>query len=120
MKHVFHLSTCSSCRRILKEIAPGNDFFIQNIKDQAVTSDQLDLLATLSGSYQSLFNRQARKYREMELFKKELSEDEIRQLILQEYTFLKRPIFVIGSQLFICKNKDSITSLKKAMQLIRQ
>jgi arsenate reductase-like glutaredoxin family protein len=104
----------------LKEIAPGDDFLLQNIKDQAVTSDQLDLLATLSGSYQSLFNRQARKYREMELFKKELSEDEIRQLILQEYTFLKRPIFVIGSQLFICKNKDSITSLKKAMQLIRQ
>ncbi|MBN2745029.1 arsenate reductase-like glutaredoxin family protein [Breznakibacter xylanolyticus] len=116
MKHIFHLSTCSSCRRIIRDIAPNEEFTLQNIKDESVTPEQLDYLAGLSGSYQALFNRQARKYREMELYKRELSESEIRQLILDEYTFLKRPIFVLDSQLFICKNKESINRLKNLLQ----
>lgn len=97
-------------------MSPGNDFTIQNLKEVAISAEQLDHLASMSGSYVALFNRQARKYRELELFKRELSESEIRQLILDEYTFLKRPIFVIDSKLFICKNKESIGNLRRVLE----
>lgn len=93
---------------------------MQNIKECSITPQQLDMLAELNGSYSSLFNRQARKYREMELYKQELSDAEIRKLILSEYTFLKRPIFVIGKKIFICKNKENISQLKHLIDQSKQ
>jgi arsenate reductase (glutaredoxin) len=118
MKHVFYLDTCSSCRRILKEISPSSDFLLQNVKETPINEEQLNMLANLSGSYESLFNKQARKYREFELFKKDLSEDDYKTWMLKEYTFLKRPIFVINSSLYICKNKENIGNLKDKIKNI--
>jgi arsenate reductase len=45
----------------------------------------------LAGSYEALFSRRAMKYRSMGLNEMELSEDDYRKYILEEYTFLKRP-----------------------------
>ncbi|MBN2165833.1 MAG: hypothetical protein JW717_06100 [Marinilabiliaceae bacterium] len=118
MKLVYFLDTCSSCRRIIKDINPGMEFKFQNIKLQPINEDQLDYLASINGSYESLFNKQARKYRKLELFKKDLNENDYKQLILNEYTFLKRPIFVIGTSIYICKNKSNIGNLKDRMKSI--
>ena len=118
MKHVFYLDTCSSCRRILRDINPGTEFEFQNIKNSPISEEQLDLLAELNGSYESLFNKQARKYREMELFKKELEEKDFKNLILKEYTFLKRPIFLINSSVYICKNRTNIVNVKDKIKSI--
>lgn len=112
MKHIFYLDTCSSCRRILRDVNPGGEFEFQNVKESPISEKQLDYLAELNGSYESLFNKQARKYREMKLFEKALTEDDYRSLILKEYTFLKRPIFVVNTSIFICKNRNSIGNLK--------
>jgi arsenate reductase (glutaredoxin) len=119
MKHVFYLDTCSSCRRILRDVNPSKEFSLQNIKDQPINETQLNYLASLVGSYEALFNKQARKYRELELFKQELSEGDYKSLILKEYTFLKRPIFVINTSLYICKNKASIVNLKDRIKSLR-
>lgn len=117
MKHVFYLDSCSSCRRIIRDVNPGNDFVLQNLKQTPISESQVDFLASATGSYESLFNKQARKYREMELFKREISESEYKSLLLQEYTFLKRPIFVLDSNVFVCKNKDTINNLKSRLKI---
>ena len=63
----------------------------------------------LAGSYEALFSRVALKYRSMGLNTMKLTEKEYRKYILQEYTFLKRPVMVIGDRIFI-GNAPKVTS----------
>lgn len=120
MNHIFYLDSCSTCRRIIKELEPGKHFHLQNLKIEPISATQLDMLAGLTGSYVQLFNKQSRKYREMGLFDKNLSENDVRDLILQEYTFLKRPIFLINNRAYICRNKETINQLKALLDQSRQ
>ncbi len=99
MKKIFHLASCPTCRRIIKEVNPGEDFIFQDVKLQPITEKQLNELYLLTNSYSELFNKQARKYRELGLHKKNLTEEQIKNFILNEYTFLRRPIFVIDKRI---------------------
>jgi arsenate reductase len=115
MKKAYYLSTCSTCKKILKDIDAPNDLILQDIKTNKISPEQLDEMKSLSGDYESLFSRRAMKYRQMELQDKNLSEDDYRNLILEEYTFLKRPVFIIDKAIFIGSAKKTITQLKKAL-----
>jgi arsenate reductase len=101
MKKIYHLSTCSTCKRILAELKPGKAFVLQDIKTEPLTPAQLDELARLAGGYEPLFSRIALKYRAWGLGAKTLAEKDYRRYILQEYTFLKRPVVVDGKHIFI-------------------
>jgi len=114
-KKVYHLATCSTNQRILKELGIGEEFEYQNIKVEKISPEQLEEMKKLSGSYESLFSRRARKYRLLELNKKELGEEDYKNYILEEYTFFKRPIFLVGDQLFFGSMKKSVESLKEAL-----
>lgn len=115
MKKAYYLSTCSTCKKILDEINTPNDLILQDIKTNKISPEQLDQMKSLSGNYESLFSRRAMKYRQMELQDKALSEDDYRQLILDEYTFLKRPVFIIDDEIFIGSAKKTIAQLTKAV-----
>jgi arsenate reductase-like glutaredoxin family protein len=115
MKIVFHLSTCDTCRRILKELSPGSDVRLQDIKSERITESQLERLALLSGGYEPLFSRKAVKYRTLGLGEKQLSEVDYRRLILDDYTFLKRPIVVISDKIFIGNAANTVTEAKNAL-----
>ena len=43
------------------------------------------------------------------------SEAEIKKLILEEYTFLKRPVIIIGTQIFVGNSKAEIEKAAKAL-----
>ena len=88
-----------------------NDFEKQDIKANAITLDQIDEMKDLSGSYESLFSKRSMKYRAMGLHEKTLSEEDMRLLITEEYTFLKRPVFVVENQVFIGNSKKVIQEL---------
>lgn len=113
MKKIYYLSTCSTCQRILKELKPDKSVILQDIKTEAITSSQLEELAKLAGSYEALFSRIALKYRSMGLNTMKLGEKEYKKYILQEYTFLKRPVIVINGKLFIGNSKNTILAAKK-------
>lgn len=98
---IYHLATCSTCQRILKEIPKLKRFKLQDIKTQPLTAKELDELKKLAGSYEALFSRVALKYRSLGLNTMTLTEKDYRKWILQEYTFLKRPVVVIGKEIFI-------------------
>lgn len=110
MNKVYHLSTCSTCARILKELDLSPDFVQQDIKTEPISEEQLHEMATLSGSYESLFSRRAIKYKELGLKDKNLSEEDYKKYILQEYTFLKRPVLTIGKKIFIGNSKKTVAS----------
>ncbi|MEP5610613.1 MAG: ArsC/Spx/MgsR family protein [Cyclobacteriaceae bacterium] len=112
MKKVYYLSTCSTCTRILNELGPlVADFEKQDIKTEAMTFGQVDQMKELSGSYESLFSRKAMKYRSMGLGEKTLTENDYRELIQEEYTFLKRPVFIVVDKIFVGNSKKIVESL---------
>lgn len=113
---MYHLDTCNTCQRIIKDLEmEGKGIELQNIKAEKITAEQLDRMAELSGSYESLFSRRAMKYRSMGLNEKTLSESDYRSLILEEYTFLKRPVLVLGDQIFVGNTKKNVEAAKTAI-----
>ena len=112
MKKVYFLQTCDTCRRILKEINLDG-FEKQEIKTNPLTVEQLEEMRALANSYESLFNKRAKLYREKDLKNQQLSETDYRQYILDEYTFLKRPVFIIEDKIFIGNSKKVIEALKE-------
>lgn len=98
---IYYLGTCTTCERILKEIPNLKSFTLREIKGDPITPAELDAMKKLAGSYEALFSRIALKYRALGLGKMTLTEKDYRKYILQEYTFLKRPVMVLDKEIFI-------------------
>lgn len=113
MKKFFYLSTCSTCKEIIKEIDPkGHGFEMQDVKFHPISEKDLELLHKLTGSYEALFSKRSQKYKELNLKDKPLMEKDYKELILSEYTFLKRPVLVDGKKIFIGKTKELLEAYK--------
>ena len=108
MNKIYHLPTCNTCQRIIGELNGGEGFVLQNVKDKHISAKELDALQKQTGSYEALFNRRAMKYRQRGLHEQELTEKDYRKLILEEYTFLKRPIVIIDGKAFVGNAKKSL------------
>ena len=113
MKKAYYLQNCSTCNRILSDLKWNNE--AQEIRSEKITSDQLEQMSKLAGSYEALFSRRAIKYKSMGLKEKALQEDDYKRLILEEDTFLKRPVFIIEDEIFIGNSKSVIDSLKQKL-----
>ena len=119
-KKVYYLKTCDTTRRILKEVSEYLDGFeFQEIKEQPVTARQLEEMKVLAGSYEALFSRRAKKYKEMGLKDQKLTGADYKYYLLQNYTFLKRPVFIIGDDIFIGNSKKNLSALKEKLQNIK-
>lgn len=110
MKKIYYLKTCDTCKRIMKSI-PLDGFELQEIKTHPISPSQLEGIYTLAGSYESLFSRRAKKYKAMGLKDQQLNETDYQQLILSDYTFLKRPVIIINDQIFIGSDKKNLQQL---------
>ena len=92
-----------------------SDFEKQDIKTQQMTLEQVDQMKELSGTYESLFSRKAMKYKSMGLADRSLTEEDYRQLIQEEYTFLKRPVFILNDKIFVGNSAKTIEQLKAVL-----
>jgi arsenate reductase len=115
LKKVYHLSTCDTCKRILKEVNLPDDVEQQDIKTQPITSTQLEEMQSLSGNYESLFSKRAQLYRKRDLKNKDLKEEDFKNLILEHYTFLKRPVFMLDGKIFIGNSKKTVEAVKQQL-----
>lgn len=112
MKKVYHLKTCNTCTRIIKSLDLPNDVTFQDIKEEEISVKQLEVLAALSGSYEALFSRRAKLYKEMGLKDQNLTETDYKHYILDHYTFLKRPVIVFKDQIFIGNSSKTVEAAK--------
>ncbi|MFV0590707.1 MAG: arsenate reductase family protein [Draconibacterium sp.] len=115
-RKVYFLSTCDTCRRIMKEVGIDDSFEQQDIKFSPVSEEQVDHFYQFTGSYEALVNKRARKLKEA-LAETPAHEDaDYKTLLLRDYTFLKRPVFEIGSELFVGNAKNTVQAIKAKLK----
>ena len=113
MKVVFYLKTCNTCTRIIKELKLDSSFEFREIKSRPLTINELEMIYDLSKSYELIFNKRAKLFSEKKLKGVALTELEYKNFILENYTFLKRPVIITGEKIFIGNSKENILDLRK-------
>lgn len=115
MKKIYYLSTCDTCKRIINEINLPEDFEFQDIKTQPITKVQIEEMRSLTNSYEALFSKRARLYKELDLKNKSLTEEDYKNYILEHYTFLKRPVIIYNNNIFIGNSKKVVEAAKNTI-----
>ena len=116
MQKVYHLSTCDTCKRILRTLDLPDSFVKQDIKTEEITVKQLEALRELSGSYEALFSKRAKLYKERNLKDEKLAERDYKNLILEHYTFLQRPVIVNNGEIFIGNSRKTVEAAKESIK----
>ena len=84
-----------------------------DIKQNRITQKELEEMQQLSGSYEALFSKKAILYKSMDLKNKALTEDDYKNFILEHYTFLSRPIFIIDNKIYIGNSQQNMLQVMK-------
>ncbi len=112
---IYYLASCDTCRKIIKSLPNTDKLEFQDIRQNPITEQQLDEMYQLSGSYEALFSRKAQLYKSMDLKSKNLTEADCRNYILEHYTFLSRPVFIIDGKIYIGNSQKNIAEVIKAL-----
>ena len=72
-------------------------------------------MSSLSGSYEALFSKKAQLYKSLDLKNKALTEDDYKKYILEHYTFLSRPVFIIDQKIYIGNTQQNMLQVMKAL-----
>lgn len=114
MNKIYYLASCDTCRKIIKSL-PENDLVFQDIRQDPITEAQLEEMYKLSGSYEALFSKKAQLYKSMDLKNKSLTEADFKKYILEHYTFLSRPVFIIDGKIYIGNSQKNVAEVIKAL-----
>ncbi len=112
---IYYLGTCDTCRKIIKSLPKDVDLVFQDIKQDRITLEELEEMHRLSRSYESLFSKKAILYKTMDLKNKQLSESDYKNLILENYTFLSRPVFIINDGIYIGNSQQNMLQVMKVL-----
>ena len=91
-----------------------DSFTLQDIKEEPITVKQLEEMHALTNSYEVLFSKRAKLYKEMGLKDENLQEVDFKRYILEHYTFLNRPVIIINDKIFVgnsAKNVEAAIAL---------
>ena len=115
---IWYLSTCSTCKKIINELnIKEKEFEFYDLKENPIKKEELEEIQKKSHlSYEELFNKRAQKYTKTNLKEKLKSDNDFKEAILKEYTFLKRPIIKINNKYFIGNNKKVVEEAKKEVE----
>lgn len=116
MNAFFYLSTCNTCTRIRQDLQLDEHIELREIKSTPISPEEIEAMKELAGSYEALFSRRAMKFRSMGLHEQNLEETDYRRLILEEYTFLKRPVLLLDDQIFVGNSKKVVAAGREALQ----
>jgi arsenate reductase len=115
MDIIYYLASCDTCRKIIKSLPKEHDFKFHDIKQDPITVEELEKMRELSGSYEALFSKKAVLYKSMDLKNKSLTEDDYKKYILEHYTFLSRPVFIIKDKIYIGNTQQNMLQVMKAL-----
>ena len=88
----------------------------REIKAKPVTEEELQELYALTQSYEALFSKKSTQIKERNIDVKSLQEEDFKTLILEDYRFLKRPVFIINQEIFIGSDKKNVEVLRERLK----
>jgi arsenate reductase len=115
MNKIYYLASCDTCRKIIKSLPQNHNLAFHDIKQNPITVEELEEMHKLAGSYESLFSKKAQLYKSMDLKNKSLTEDDYKKYILEHYTFLSRPVFIINEKIYIGNSQQNIHQVHLAL-----
>jgi arsenate reductase len=92
-----HCTTCQKAAEYLENKGVAVESF-HDVKTERLSRAEVQKLAALVGGPEALFSRRAMKYRSMNLGERELDDDDLLDLMAEEYTFIRRPVLVDGGR----------------------
>lgn len=114
MDKIYYLASCDTCRKIIKSL-PENNLIFHDIRQDPITPEHLDEMHRLAGSYEALFSRKAQLYKSKGLKDQKLTEADFKKYILEHYTFLSRPVFIIGGKIYIGNSQKNVNEVIAAL-----
>jgi len=108
MDKIYYLASCDTCRKIIKSLPKDHNLAFHDIKQDPITVEELEQMRKLSGSYEALFSKKAQLYKSMDLKNKSLTEEDYKKYILEHYTFLSRPVFIIKNKIYIGNTQQNM------------
>lgn len=115
MNKIYYLASCDTCRKIIKALPENHNLSFHDIKQNPITVEELETMYQLSGSYEALFSKKAQLYKSMNLKNQTLTEDDYKKYLLEHYTFLSRPVFIINDKIYIGNSQQNIHQVHLAL-----
>jgi|TARA_B110000240_G_scaffold60647_1_gene69061 arsenate reductase len=112
MNKIYYLSTCYTCKKIINSWKLNKSIKLIDVKKNPINSKGLEEVYLISKNYEDIFNKRALLFREVKKETKNITENTYKELILNHYSFLKRPILIIGNKLFIGNSKETVLKAK--------
>lgn len=110
MQKVFYLKTCGTCTKILKQFDLSN-WELREVKSKGISAEELAEMYEKTKSYEALFSRRSTQIKARNIDVKTLEENDFKDLILDHYSFLKRPVFLTDKEIFIGNEKENLENL---------
>ena len=115
MDIIYYLASCDTCRKIIKSLPKNHNLTFNDIKQDPITVAELEQMRALSGSYEVLLSKKAQLYKSMDLKNKSLTEEDYKKFILEHYTFLSRPVFIIKNKIYIGNTQQNMHQVMLAL-----
>ncbi|MGH2665513.1 arsenate reductase family protein [Flavobacterium sp.] len=115
MDKIYYLASCDTCRKIIKSLPNADRLTFIDIRQNPISETDLEEMYQLSGSYEALFSKKAQLYKSMDLKNKNLTEPDFKKYLLEHYTFLSRPVFIIDGKIYIGNGQKNIIEVIKVL-----
>ena len=111
MDKIYYLASCDTCRKIIKSLPNPDKLEFHDIRQNPLTETEIDHMIKLAGSYEALFSRKAQLYKSLGLKDQKLTETDYKKYLLEHYTFLSRPVFIIGGKIYIGNSQKKVNEV---------
>lgn len=115
MHKIYYLASCDTCRKIIKSLPNTENLQFIDIRQNPITELELEEMYSLAGSYEALFSKKAQLYKSLDLKNKNLQEADFKKYLLEHYTFLSRPVFIINGKIYIGNSTKNIQEVIQAL-----
>jgi Arsenate reductase and related proteins, glutaredoxin family len=92
-----------------------NPITVAELDEMYKLSGSYEALFSKKGSYEALFSKKAQLYKSLDLKNKNLKEPDFKKYLLEHYTFLSRPVFIIDGKIYIGNSQKNILEVAKAL-----
>lgn len=113
---IYYLASCDTCRKIIKTLTNTDRLEFHDIRQNPISEQELEKIYLLSGTYEALFSKKAQLYKAMDLKNKTLTEVDFKKYLLEHYTFLSRPVFIIDDKIYIGNSQKNILEVIKVLR----